>query len=69
MTVQTNGVSANDTVTRLDGASVTDVAKRNSVSRQTVHAWLRRYANQGLGSLADRCLAAHQPRERLRTKQ
>ena len=38
----------------LDGASVTDVAKRNGVSRQTVHAWLRRYANQGLGSLADK---------------
>jgi transposase InsO family protein len=38
----------------LDGASVTDVARRNGVSRQTVHAWLRRYANQGLGSLADK---------------
>jgi transposase len=37
----------------LDGASVTEVAKRNGVSRQTVHAWLRRYATQGLGSLAD----------------
>ena len=29
----------------LDGVSVTDVARRNGVSRQTVHAWLRRYAN------------------------
>jgi transposase InsO family protein len=38
----------------LEGASVTDVAKRNGVSRQTVHTWLRRYANEGLGSLADR---------------
>lgn len=38
----------------LDGASVTDVARRNGVSRQTVHTWLRRYANQGLGSLADK---------------
>lgn len=38
----------------LDGANVTDVAKRNGVSRQTVHTWLRRYANEGLGSLADR---------------
>jgi transposase-like protein len=34
----------------LDGATVTDVAKRNGVSRQTVHTWLRRYANEGLGS-------------------
>ncbi len=31
----------------LDGASVTDVAKRNGVTRQTVHCWLRRYANRG----------------------
>ncbi|HUA96333.1 MAG TPA: helix-turn-helix domain-containing protein, partial [Acidimicrobiales bacterium] len=38
----------------LDGANVTDVAKRNGVSRQTVHTWLRRYANEGMGSLADR---------------
>ena len=28
----------------LDGASVTDVARRNKVARQTVHEWLRRYA-------------------------
>jgi transposase len=27
----------------LDGASVTEVARRFGVSRQTVHAWLRRY--------------------------
>lgn len=33
----------------LDGASVTDVAKRNGVTRQTVHCWLRRYANRGGG--------------------
>jgi transposase len=31
----------------LDGASVTDVARRFGVSRQTVHAWLRRYAEDG----------------------
>jgi len=31
----------------LDGASVTDVARRYGVSRQTVHAWLRRYAEDG----------------------
>ncbi|MEO7397842.1 MAG: leucine zipper domain-containing protein, partial [Ilumatobacteraceae bacterium] len=34
-------------------ASVTDVARGNGVSRQTVHAWLRKYASQGLAGLAD----------------
>ena len=39
----------------LDGASVTEVAGRYGVVRQTVHGWLRRYANDGgLGGLADR---------------
>ena len=34
----------------LDGAvSVTDVARRYGVGRQTVHTWLRRYATEGLG--------------------
>jgi transposase len=28
----------------LDGASVTEVARRFKVSRQSVHVWLRRYA-------------------------
>ena len=37
-----------------DGASVTDVARRHGVARQTVHEWLRRYAAEGLGGLADR---------------
>jgi transposase InsO family protein len=38
-----------------DGASVTDVARRYGVARQTVHEWLRRYArNGGLGGLVDR---------------
>jgi transposase InsO family protein len=37
-----------------DGATVTDVAKRNGVSRQTVHDWLRKYAAKGLAGLADR---------------
>ena len=38
-----------------EGAAVTDVARRYGVARQTVHEWLRRYANQGgLGGLADR---------------
>jgi transposase InsO family protein len=36
-----------------DGASVTDVARRHGVARQTVHGWLRRYASDGLGGLAD----------------
>lgn len=36
-----------------DGASVTDVARRRGVARQTVHEWLRRYARDGLGGLAD----------------
>lgn len=36
-----------------DGASVTDVARRHGVARQTVHEWLRRYATDGLGGLAD----------------
>jgi transposase InsO family protein len=39
----------------LDGATVTDVAVRYGVARQTVHAWLRRYASDGgLAGLADR---------------
>lgn len=39
----------------LEGASVTDVAKRYGVARQTVHDWLRRYTNGGgLAGLADR---------------
>lgn len=39
----------------LDGASVTEVALRYGVARQTVHEWLRRYAaDGGLSGLADR---------------
>ena len=39
----------------LDGAaSVTDVARRHGVGRQTVHRWLRRYAAEGMAGLADR---------------
>jgi transposase len=37
-----------------DGATVTDVARRYGVARQMVHTWLRRYADLGLGGLADR---------------
>ena len=36
-----------------DGASVTDVARRNRVSPQTVHEWLVKYANRGLVGLMD----------------
>jgi transposase InsO family protein len=37
-----------------DGATVTDVARRYGVTRQTVHVWLRAYAREGLRGLADR---------------
>ena len=37
-----------------EGASVTEAARRYGVVRQTVHTWLRRYAEDGLGGLADR---------------
>jgi transposase len=36
-----------------DNATVTDVARRFGVARQTVHEWLRRYGAEGLGGLAD----------------
>ncbi len=38
----------------VDGATVTDVARRLGVSRQTVHTWLRRYGNGGMADLVDR---------------
>src|SRR4029450_1549530 len=39
----------------LDGASVTEVARRFKVSRQSVHVWLCRYAaDQGLGDRSSR---------------
>jgi transposase InsO family protein len=38
----------------LDGAKVTDVATRYGIDRRTVHRWLVRYANEGLGALSDR---------------
>jgi transposase InsO family protein len=37
-----------------EGAPVTAVARRHGVARQTVHEWLRRYADEGLGGLVDR---------------
>jgi transposase InsO family protein len=36
------------------GVAVTEVAARYGVSRQSVHAWIGRYAEGGLGALADR---------------
>jgi transposase InsO family protein len=36
------------------GVPVTEVAARYEVSRQSVHAWVRRYAEGGLGGLMDR---------------
>lgn len=41
------------------GASKTEVAARYGVSRQSVHAWVRRYEESGLSGLADR---SHRPR-------
>jgi transposase InsO family protein len=44
----------------LEGLTVTDVARRYGVSRQTVHVWLRRYgADGGLANLADRSSRPH----------
>jgi transposase InsO family protein len=37
-----------------DGRSVTEVAQQWGVSRQSVHAWLRRYEDSGLDGLSDR---------------
>ncbi len=37
----------------LEGVSVTEVAARFGVARQTVHRWLRRYAARGLAGLVD----------------
>jgi transposase InsO family protein len=43
----------------LAGMSVTEVAARYGVSRQSVHGWLRRYRAEGLAGLQDR---SHRPR-------
>ena len=42
-----------------DGLSVTEVAERYGVSRQSVHAWITRYERGGLSGLADR---SHRPK-------
>jgi len=36
------------------GATVTDVAARYGIDRRTLHRWLLRYANEGLGALEDK---------------
>lgn len=36
------------------GATVTDVAARHGVDRRTLHRWLVRYANGGIGALAEK---------------
>ena len=38
----------------LDRAPVVEVSGQYGVSRQSVHAWLRRHASQGLGAFVDR---------------
>ena len=38
---------------QVDGLTVTEVAEKWGVSRQTVHTWLRRYEDAGLEGLAD----------------
>ena len=40
------------------GAPVIEVAARYGVTRQSVHAWVRRYRSGGLAALADR---SHRP--------
>ena len=50
----------------LDGASVTEVARRFGVSRQTVHAWLRRYAAEG--GVADLWVIGRRGRVRVRIR-
>ena len=38
----------------LDGATVKDTTIRFGIDRRTLHRWLVRYANDGLGALADK---------------
>ena len=50
----------------LDGASVTEVARRYGVCRQTVHEWLHKYANEGFSALVTRPLGPRLGRIRCR---
>ncbi len=46
------------------GVSVSEVAERYGVSRQSVHTWVRRYRAEGLAGLSDRShRPAYQPRQ------
>jgi transposase-like protein len=47
-----------------EGVPVTEVARRYGVARQTVHEWLSRYANGGLGGWR----TARRGRRRARTR-
>jgi transposase-like protein len=38
----------------LDGGTVTEVARRYGVTRQSLHNWLRRYRERGMAGLVDR---------------
>ena len=40
-----------------EGASVTEVAQRFGVTRQSVHRWLRHYTVKGLAGLVDQSSA------------
>jgi transposase len=42
-----------------DGLAVTEVAEKFGVTRQSLHAWLRRYETGGIEALADR---SHRPK-------
>jgi transposase len=42
------------------GVPVTEVAERYGVSPQSVHAWLRRYRDEGPSGMADRSHRVHQ---------
>jgi transposase len=44
----------------ITGVPVTEVADRYGVSRQSVHAWLRRYRAEGPSGLAGRSHQVHQ---------
>ncbi|WP_328906412.1 helix-turn-helix domain-containing protein [Streptomyces sp. NBC_00234] len=49
----------------LSGDPVSDVARRNGVSRQTLHNWRRRYGTAGDAGLADRSQRPHASPARL----
>lgn len=51
-----------------DGVAVTEVARWYGVARQTVHTWLRRYADGGMAALADRRRGPGRARTRWRPR-